>query len=86
MLKLAEEIIKGRRINREDDLSVFITQEIDLSDKTAYIGYSAFYHCCFLKKDFINITKILKNPCKFYSLNVFQNIKNKHINNQINIF
>ena len=29
MLKLAEEIIKGRRINREDDLSVFITADLN---------------------------------------------------------
>lgn len=29
MLKLAEEIIKGRRINREDDLSVFVTADLN---------------------------------------------------------
>lgn len=29
VLKLAEEIIKGRRINREDDLSVFITADLN---------------------------------------------------------
>lgn len=29
VLKLAEEIIKGRRINREDDLSVFVTADLN---------------------------------------------------------
>lgn len=37
MLKLAEQITKGRRINREDDLSVFITADLDTLCKGADI-------------------------------------------------